>query len=48
MSEFTTPQFMQYLAGFGISVWVILLCLQRTEEIQRAPREMRIDQNILK
>src|SRR6202051_1148655 len=48
MREFTTPQFVEYLSGFGISVGVILLCLQRAEEIQCAAGEMRVDQNVLK
>src|SRR5262249_11064733 len=48
MRELTAAQFMEDLSRFCIAVGVVLRRLQGAEEIQCAPGELRIDQDILK
>ena len=45
--QLAAPQFVEDLARFGIAVWIIILGLQRTQNLQRPAGEFRIDQDIL-
>src|SRR6266446_8124560 len=47
MRKLAAPQFVEDLAWFSITVWIIILGLQRTQNLQRAAGEFRIDQYIL-
>src|SRR5262249_27026069 len=48
MRELTVAQFVEDLSRFCIAVGIVFRRLQRAEEIQRAPSELRIDQVVLK
>src|ERR1700741_3608759 len=47
MSQLAIAQFVQDLARFGITVGIVLLGLQRAQELQRPAGKFRIDENIL-
>jgi hypothetical protein len=47
MGKFAISHFVQYLAGLGIAVVVLLLCLQCAENLQCSARKLRIDEGVL-
>ena len=47
MRELAIAQLVQDLARLGIAIRIVLLGLQRAEDIQRAARELGIDQDVL-
>ena len=47
MCELAVAHFVGDLARFGIAVWIVLLGLQRAQNLQRPAGEFRIDQDIL-
>ena len=47
MRQFAVAHFVQYLAGLGIAVVVVFLCLQGAENLQCSARKLRIDEGVL-
>ena len=47
MRKLAVAQFVEDFARFGITVWVILVGLQRAQNLQGAAGEFRIDQDVL-
>ena len=47
MREFAVAQFVHDLARFGVAIVVALLRLPAAEHVERAARELRIDQDVL-
>src|SRR5262249_848420 len=47
MRELAVPQFVKDFAWFGIAIWIVLLGLQRAQNLERAASEFRIDQRVL-
>ena len=38
---------MKDFAWFGVAVWIVFFGLQRSQDLQRTSRELRVDQDIL-
>src|SRR5262249_31605248 len=45
--ELAVAQLVGDLAWFGIAVWIVFLRLQRSQNLQRATRELRVDKSVL-
>ena len=47
MSEFAITELVRDLAGFGVTIVVLDLCLERAQDVEAATGEVRIDQDVL-
>ncbi len=47
MGKLSIANLVQYLAGLSITIGVLVLCLERAQDVERAASEIRIDQQVL-
>ena len=47
IGELAVADLVQYLAGLCVTIVVLLSCLERAQDVERAASEIRIDQQVL-